>query len=50
MPTAPYDYIQALVSEMRGYGNAFAPPFENISTDEDASALELSRTVGGAVC
>ena len=47
VPTAPYDYIQALVSEMRGYGNAFAPPFENISTDEDASALELSRTVGG---
>lgn len=46
-PNAPYTYIQALLSEMRGYGNTPAPPFENISQDEQASHLELSRTVGG---
>jgi hypothetical protein len=44
---APYTYIQGLLSEMRGYGNTPAPPFENISQDEQASQLELSRTVGG---
>jgi murein tripeptide amidase MpaA len=44
---APYTYIQGLVAEMRGYGNNPAPPFENISQDEQASQLELSRTVGG---
>ena len=44
---APFDYIQALLTELRGYGNAPAPPFENISQDEQTSQLELSRTVGG---
>lgn len=40
---APYNYIQALLAELRGYGNADAPAFESLSTNE----LELSRTVGG---
>lgn len=40
---APTSYIQALVAELRGYGNADAPSFESLSTNE----LELSRTVGG---
>ncbi|TAM81104.1 MAG: hypothetical protein EPN47_14615 [Acidobacteria bacterium] len=44
---APYTYIQGLLAEMRGYGNNPAPSFENISQDEQASQLELSRTVGG---
>ena len=44
---APYHYIQGLLGELRGYGNSVAPPFENISQDEQASQLELSRTVGG---
>ena len=44
---APFDYIQGLLTELRGYGNAPAPPFENISQDEQTSQLELSRTVGG---
>lgn len=44
---APYSYIQNLLGELRGFGNSPALPFENISTDESASALELSRTVGG---
>jgi murein tripeptide amidase MpaA len=44
---APYTYVQSLLTELRGFGNNPAPPFENISTDESASALELSRTVGG---
>ena len=44
---APFTYIQSLLNEMRGFGNAAAPPFENISQDEEASQLELSRTVGG---
>lgn len=46
--TAPFDYIQGLLTELRGYSNATAPPFEDISQDEQASQLELSRTVGGA--
>jgi hypothetical protein len=44
---APLHYIQSLLAELRGYGNAHAPPFEDISQDENASQLELSRTVGG---
>ncbi|HEY3580665.1 MAG TPA: M14 family metallopeptidase [Pyrinomonadaceae bacterium] len=44
---APFQYIQALLGEMRGFGNAPAPPFENLPQDEEASQLELSRTVGG---
>jgi murein tripeptide amidase MpaA len=44
---APYNYIQGLLTELRSYGNDLAPPFENISQDEQASQLELSRTVGG---
>jgi murein tripeptide amidase MpaA len=44
---APYTYIQNLLGEMRGHGNNAAPSFENISQDEQASQLELSRTVGG---
>jgi zinc carboxypeptidase len=40
---APYNYIQALVAELRGYGNADAPSFESLSANE----LELSRSVGG---
>ena len=46
-PNAPYEYIQALLTEFRGYGNNPALPFENISQDEEASKLELSRTVNG---
>src|SRR5439155_5487174 len=46
-PNAPYQYIQALLAELRGFGNSAAAPFENISQDEQASQLELSRTVGG---
>jgi len=50
-PNAPYTYIQALLTELRGFGNNPAPPFENISQDEGESQLELSRTVGGVrVC
>lgn len=41
--SAPHDYIQALVAELRGYGNADAPAFESLSSSE----LELSRTVDG---
>jgi hypothetical protein len=44
---APFHYIQGLLTELRGYGNSPAPPFENISQDPGASHLELSRTVGG---
>jgi murein tripeptide amidase MpaA len=47
VPDAPFHFIQGLLTELRGYGNGFAPPFENISQDEQASQLELSRTVGG---
>lgn len=43
----PYNYIQALLAEFRSQGNNPAPSFENISQDEQASQLELSRTVGG---
>jgi Common central domain of tyrosinase len=44
---APYDYIQALLTEFRGFGNSPNLVFEAISQDEQASELELSRTVGG---
>jgi murein tripeptide amidase MpaA len=44
---APFTYIQGLLSELRGYGNNPALPFDNISQDEQASQLELSRSVGG---
>jgi murein tripeptide amidase MpaA len=48
---APFQYIQALLGEMRGFGNVPAPAFENLPQDEEASQLELSRTVGGVrVC
>ncbi len=40
---APYNYIQGLIGELRSYGNADAPSFESLSSNE----LELSRTVGG---
>jgi murein tripeptide amidase MpaA len=46
-PNAPYTYIQALLNEMRGFGNTPAPPFENIPQDAESSQLELSRTVDG---
>jgi len=46
-PNAAYAFIQGLLSEFRGYGNNPALPFENISQDEAASKLELSRTVNG---
>jgi len=44
---APYAYIQALLGEFRGFGNAIAPTFEGISRDEESSQLELSRTIPG---
>lgn len=44
---APQHYIQGLLTELRGYGNGFAAPFEDISQHEQASQLELSRSVGG---
>lgn len=42
---APYNYIQSLVAELRGYGNVDAPSFESLSLNENE--LELSRSVGG---
>src|SRR5581483_6502948 len=42
---APNTYIQNFITELRGYGNSYALPFENISQDEQSSQLELSRTV-----
>ncbi len=47
VPAAPFNYIQGFLNELRGYGNSIAPPFENISQNEETSQLELSRTVGG---
>jgi murein tripeptide amidase MpaA len=44
---APFAYIQGLLAELRGYKDNPAPPFENISQNEQISRLELSRTVGG---
>ena len=44
---APFTYIQGLLGELRGNGNNPAAAFENISQDEQASQLELSRTVNG---
>jgi hypothetical protein len=44
---APFSYIQGLLGELRGYGNNSAVPFENITQNEEASQLELSRTVDG---
>jgi hypothetical protein len=41
-----YQYIQNLLSELRGLGNG-PSPFDFISQDEQASQLELSRTVDG---
>jgi hypothetical protein len=38
---APYNYIKALIAELRGYGNMDAPSFESLTSSE----LELSRTV-----
>ncbi len=46
-PNAPITYIQNFLTELRGYGNAPALPFENVPQGESASQLELSRTVGG---
>lgn len=39
-------YMQNLLGELRGLGNG-PSPFDFISQDEQASQLELSRTVGG---
>lgn len=39
-------YIQNLLAELRGLGNS-PSPFDTISQDEQASHLELSRSVGG---
>lgn len=39
-------YIQNLIGEFRGLGNG-PSPFDFISQDEQASQLELSRSVGG---
>jgi hypothetical protein len=48
---AAYKYIRNFIGELRGYGNTPAMAFEAISQDEQASQLELSRTVGGTrVC
>lgn len=44
---APIRYIRAFLDELRASGNAPSLPFETISLDEDASRLELSRSVGG---
>lgn len=41
-----YQYIQNLLGELRLLGNG-PSPFDFISQDEQASQLELSRTVGG---
>lgn len=39
------NYIQKLIAELRSYGNADAPSFENLSSNE----LSLSRTVAGVL-
>ena len=44
---APIDYIQALLGELRGLGNAPAAAFDTLSQSEEASRLELARTVNG---
>jgi murein tripeptide amidase MpaA len=45
-PNAPIEYIQALLGELRGHANnSTTPVFENISTNQNTSQLELSRTV-----
>ena len=44
---APYQFIQALLTEMRSNGNGVAQGFEQLSQDEEGSRLELSRTVDG---
>lgn len=41
-----YQYVQDLLAELRLLGNG-PSPFDFISQDEQASQLELSRTVGG---
>lgn len=48
---AAYRYIRNFLGELRASGNAPAMAFEGIPQDEQASQLELSRTVGGTrVC
>jgi len=48
---APYAYVQSFLAELRAAGNTPTPAFESLSEDEEASQLELSRTVGGVrVC
>jgi hypothetical protein len=44
---APYRYVQGLLTELRGHGDIPTPVFEGITQDEQASQLELSRTVDG---
>lgn len=43
VPDAPYNYIQDLIAELRGFGNANVPSFESLTSNK----LELSRSVGG---
>ena len=43
--SSPYNYIQTLLAECRGNGNAGTSPFESISQNENTSWLELSQTV-----
>jgi hypothetical protein len=43
VPDAPYNYIQDLIAELRGFGNTNPPSFENLTSNK----LELSRMVGG---
>lgn len=45
--SAPFDYLQALLAELNGSGNAPSPVFEAIATDQQTSRLEAARTVGG---
>ena len=44
---APYQFISNLLTTFDGLPNNNSHPFTAISTDEQASQLELSRTVGG---
>ncbi|RZI40498.1 hypothetical protein EGT07_22925 [Herbaspirillum sp. HC18] len=44
---APYQFIQALLARFNSTPTDEFHPFHDISTDQQASALELSRTVNG---
>jgi len=46
-PNAPYSFIQGLVATYNALPNDGAHPFRALPSSEEASPLELSRSVGG---